>query len=108
MRDNLLGLARFASQVDWADFASEPIGNNILSDRRFILRAGCSDGETAIFWLLLDTNNDPDLTFEDGAYTVEFWEMYGGNRLTATDGTVEGGSLRLTLDAEIVPGALPA
>lgn len=115
MRDNLLGLARFATQIDWANFHSEPIGNNILPDSRAILRAGCSDGDTAIVWLLLDSNADPapafdghsitiNRTFEDGDYTVEFWETYGGNRLASVTATVEGGSLKLTLNAADIPG----
>lgn len=113
LRDNLLGIARFASQVDWANFASRNISNNILVQDRSMLKHGSSDGRTAIVWLLLDTHDHPALvfdgqtvtinrTFEDGAYTVEYWETYAGNRVTTETVTVEGGSLSLMLPA--LPG----
>jgi len=108
LRDNLLGMARFGAQVDWANFASVNINNNILVDDRRILKQGCSDGQTAVVWLLLDTRDDPALvfdgqtmminrTFADGDYTVEFWETYAGNPITSVTVSVENGSLRLTL-----------
>jgi mannan endo-1,4-beta-mannosidase len=110
MRDNLLGLARFASQVDWANFPSQPITSNILIDDRNILRAGASDGRTAIVWLLLDTRGDRqpsfegrtlmiNRTFEDGDYNVQFWETYSGTPMQTVSVTVTGGQLRLELPA---------
>lgn len=108
LRDNLLGIARFAAGIDWARFNSRPIGNNILVDDRNILKQGCSDGSMALVWLLLDTRTAPAPTFDaqtlminrtlaDGAYTVEFWETYEGNPITTVNVTVTGGTLRLTL-----------
>lgn len=110
MRDNLLGLARFAAQIDWANFPSRNLGSNLLIDDRDIIRVGCSDGRTAIIWLLLDTRDGKTPQFEgrtlminrtlaDGDYTVEFWETYTGTPLTRTTVTVTDGQFRLALPA---------
>lgn len=104
LRDNLLGLARFASTIDWAHFDSRSIVFDVRISQRNILKAGCSDGQTAIIWLLLDTRRDQSVSFEDvsvtvsdvladGAYRIEFWETYQGNILTTAEAQVNDGAL---------------
>jgi mannan endo-1,4-beta-mannosidase len=114
LRDNLLGLARFASVVDWSHFPSRNITREI-DVARGILKAGCSDGETAILWLLRDTRRKDapalsgaeiriDGVLENGAYTVALWETYEGVPLTQIDAESVDGALALTLpnlDAEL-------
>ncbi len=108
LRDNLLGLARFASTIDWAHFASRNVSRQIKPDVRWIIPVGCSDGATAIVWLLLDTRQQQagslagtglvlEDVLRDGRYTLEFWETYGGNILSSTAVIVEGGRLQLTI-----------
>ncbi|GAB4454379.1 MAG: hypothetical protein Kow00120_24240 [Anaerolineae bacterium] len=108
LRDNLLGLARFAAGVDWAHFPSRNINPRIKIDRPDILRFGCSDGATAIVWLLRDTRQDDapalagatvtlDGVLADGAYTVAFWETYAGNPLATVTVQVEDGALAVVI-----------
>ncbi len=108
LRDNLLGLARFASTIDWAHFESRNITPDVLISQRNILKAGCSDGETAIIWLLLDTRRDPAVSFEgvnvrvdevlaDSAYHIELWETYQGNLITQIEGSAQDGTLNFDL-----------
>jgi mannan endo-1,4-beta-mannosidase len=108
LRDNLLGLARFASTIDWAHFPSENITNKVLVDRQHILKAACSDGHTAIVWLLRDTQQDATVVLpgaqvtirgvlEDSGYNVEFWETYGGNPLQTVAAQSQDGSLTVTI-----------
>ncbi len=100
LRDNLLGVARFASTIDWAHFNSRNIANNVSVSQRNIIKAASSDGETAVIWLLLDPRRDPTVSFEgvrvtvddvlaNGAYRIEFWETYQGNILTAIEGIAQ-------------------
>ncbi len=108
LRDNLLGLARFASTIDWAHFVSRNVSRQIKPEVRWVIPVGCSDGATAIVWLLLDTRQPEagslagtslvlDGVLRDGRYTLEFWETYGGDILSSTTVAVENGLLRLTL-----------
>mgnify|MGYP001268700399 FL=1 len=108
LRDNLLGLARYASTIDWAQFKSENISRQIKPDTRAVIPVGCSDGHTAVIWLLLDTRRDDadglagvTLTLDDvlaaGEYVIEFWETYEGNILATTHTTVSNGRLSFTI-----------
>ena len=108
LRDNLLGLARFASTIDWAHFSSQNISRLIKPDTRAVIPVGCSDGQTAVAWLLLDTRrNDAealagvdvviDDVLEAGNYTVEFWETYEGSLLGTVTLAVADGDLNLTI-----------
>lgn len=108
MRDNLLGLARVASTIDWANFDSQNINRKIRTDRDHIARIGCSDGQTALVWLLLQTHEDPTVTLPgavitvsevlaEGEYTVEFWETYEGKLLSRLTVQVVNGELAITL-----------
>jgi mannan endo-1,4-beta-mannosidase len=108
LRDNLLGLARFASTVDWASFQSRNISMQIRPDNRLILRAGCSDGQSAMIWLLADRREDPDVqipgttiivrdTFDNGDYLIEYWETYEGNILAEDTVSVTEGTLELVV-----------
>jgi mannan endo-1,4-beta-mannosidase len=95
-RQNLLGLARFATAVDWVNFNSRPI-NGLRLGKPGILKTGCTDGKTALLWLLRDTRleNPPSLSgvhvhipyvLTDGEYQVELWETTHGilfDQLTA-------------------------
>lgn len=110
LRQNLLGLARFASTIDWASFVSRNINPRIRTSDRQIISAGCADERMAIVWLLLDTRRDQMPTFEgasvtisgvlaDGAYTVEFWETYGGEILETSTATAQGGTLAIDIPA---------
>lgn len=106
MRDNLLGLARLAATIDWANFDSRNVGRSLFTNRREILDTGITDGQTALIWLLLDTRNDESVTFagavvsfsdllEPGAYSVEFWETYDGRVLTTMPLTVSAGDVEI-------------
>jgi hypothetical protein len=108
LRDNLLGLARFAATIDWAAFASDNISSQIQLDRRDVFRVGCASDTLGILWLLADTRQDQTVTpvgttltvagvFADGTYTVEYWETYQGSRLTTETVTVTEGVLTLTV-----------
>lgn len=108
LRDNLLALARFASTIDWANFPSRNISAEVQTSRREIIDAACSDGRTAIIWLLLDRRRNQDVTFEnasvtirdvleEGSYTVEFWETYEGYILQTVEARVVDGSLEITI-----------
>jgi mannan endo-1,4-beta-mannosidase len=114
MRDNLLGMARFASTVDWVNFNSRSIAQRLRVDRPGILKTGCGDKHTAIVWLLADKRlqSAPSLDslslkiydiLEDGEYTVEIWETYNGNILDQFLVSVEGRRLQFTLPAFDVP-----
>jgi mannan endo-1,4-beta-mannosidase len=106
LRDNLLGLARVASTIDWANFASENISMRIRPADRLILRAGCSDGRTGLIWLLADRRQSDEVqlpgqavvirdVFEDGSYTLEYWETYSGALLKTEEAGVEDGVLSI-------------
>lgn len=108
MRDNLLGLARVASTLNWADFNSRNVSPDVRASSRSILDVACSDGQTALIWLLLDTRQDETVTFtgtsitirdvlKDGAYQVEFWETYEGNLLHTMEAQVQGGAVEVAL-----------
>lgn len=108
LRDNLLGLARIASTIDWANFASENITQRIRPADRLILRAGCSDGQTGLIWLLADRRQRDDVmisgqavvvrdVFEDGSYTLEYWETYAGELLKTEQVGVEDGVMNIVV-----------
>ncbi|MDX1993656.1 MAG: cellulase family glycosylhydrolase [bacterium] len=108
LRDNLLGMARFAANIDWANFSSENVSQQMRVSERTVFRVGCSDGQRAILWLLADRREDESvsifgktLTLEDvlepGTYTLEYWETYQGNLLSTETITVEGDMLELTI-----------
>jgi hypothetical protein len=108
LRDNLLGLARYASTVDWAHFTSKNISRQIKPDTRAVIPVGCSDGRTVVIWLLLDTRREDAGALEgveiviedvlaDGDYTVEFWETYEGNMIGTATEAAAGGRLSLTI-----------
>ncbi len=107
LRDNLLGMARFASTIDWAHFRSRNINLNMVVDRERIIHAGCSDGATAVIWLLADTRAPQvDVTLPgtvvrlndvlaDGAYIAQFWETYRGDILGDVEARADGGVLEV-------------
>ncbi|MCU0496211.1 MAG: cellulase family glycosylhydrolase [Anaerolineae bacterium] len=108
LRDNLLALARFASTVDWANFASDNISAKMRMSDRSVFRVGCSDGQTAIVWLLADRRRDETVTisgktltinevFTDGDYQVEYWETAQGIMLQRDSLTVSDEMLTLTI-----------
>jgi hypothetical protein len=108
LRDNLLGLARFASTVDWANFAPRNINSEININQSNIISVGCSDGEQALIWLLVDSRDEspPSLpgttvslekVLADGNYTVEFWETYAGNLLEQVETEVRDGLSSITI-----------
>lgn len=108
LRNNLLGLARFASTVDWAHFTSRTITRQMNTGTRAVVPVGCSDGQTIVGWLLLDTRQEDAETLAgvtltitgvlgDGAYTIEFWETYEGRLLETAAATVEAGTLSVTV-----------
>ena len=108
LRDNLLGLARFASTIDWANFPSRNISSRIRPSDRLVLRAGCTDGRTTLIWLLADRRKSQDVTLTgktvqvrdvlpDGTYSVEYWETYAGNVLTSETVSVTAGVLGITV-----------
>lgn len=108
LRDNLLGLARYASTINWADFNSININHRVRSNVRNVIDYGISDGHMALLWLLLDTRNNPELTFEgvtitinevlpDAVYSVEFWETYRGEILHTTEFTAQNGQMSIQL-----------
>ncbi len=102
LRDNLLGLARVASTINWADYASENVTANVSTGTRTVFRSACSNGFTALVWLLADRRTDetvqiPGVTvtindlFEDGAHIVQYWETYAGELLYSEPAyTVDG------------------
>lgn len=108
LRDNLLGLARYASTIDWAHFLSKNVSRQIEPDTRAVVPVGCSDGQTAVIWLLLDTRREEasalagvEVVIEDvladGSYSVEWWETYEGNMISAESAAVENNRLSLTI-----------
>jgi hypothetical protein len=108
LRDNLLGLARFASTIDWADFPAENISADMRMSDRTVFRVGCSDGNTAVIWLLADRRLDDTVTiigktltitgvFNNGEYTLEYWETYIGSRLQTKSATVENEILEVVI-----------
>jgi mannan endo-1,4-beta-mannosidase len=108
MRDNLLGLARVTSTIDWAHFDSENITRQVTVSDRAIIRVGCSDGETALIWLLADRRADQDMQIPgktlmladvlcDGEYSVEYWETYSGDLLGTETVRVENDCVELTI-----------
>ena len=111
LRDNLLGVARFAATVDWARFAPANISRQITIDRPQIIRVGCASEQEALMWLLVDSRqeNPPSLAgvtitlsgiLADGDYQVEFWETYAGNRIEVVETQVSDGLFNVA-----IPGA---
>jgi mannan endo-1,4-beta-mannosidase len=108
LRDNLLALARFAATVDWASFSSDNVSLDVRANTRSVIDSACSDGETAIVWLLVDSRRDESASLggvsveltdvlADGAYTVEYWDTASGSVIESVAATVEGGALTLDL-----------
>ncbi len=109
LRDNLLAIARFATSIDWANFSSENITLRVLLSDRRVYRAACSDGQTGIVWMVADTRDEenagviPGMTvtindvFEDGTYTVQYWDTYMGNILQTEEVTATDEILVLTV-----------
>jgi hypothetical protein len=102
LRDNLLGVARFASTVDWSHFSPRNINQEIAVDQPYIIRVGCAQSSQALIWLLVDSRQDNpptlaearitlDGVLTDGSYTVEFWETYGGELLDQMEVEVSDG-----------------
>lgn len=114
MRDNLLGIARFAATIDWASFASANANRHLKPDTRAAIAIGCADADLLIAWLLLDSSRDDagtlagvtlaiDEALADGAYTVEFWETYEGRVLETGTLTVADGAGSVTMPEAAAP-----
>jgi mannan endo-1,4-beta-mannosidase len=108
LRDNLLGMARFAAAIDWTAFDSRNIVHNIRLSRPGIIKAGCGDRHTAILWLLTDTRVYSAWFWEGltvkvhhvlagGAYTLEVWDTYKGEILAQFSAMVAEGKLNFDL-----------
>ncbi|MBZ0290558.1 MAG: cellulase family glycosylhydrolase, partial [Anaerolineae bacterium] len=111
MRENLLALARFAATLDWANFASRNVSQEVRASARTVIDSACSDGQTAVLWLLVDTRRDESASLEgvtveitgvldDGLYTVEFWETAEGTIVTTMEVGVEDGVMQIALPDE--------
>jgi len=114
LRDNLLGLARFAATIDWGRFNAVNVQNKILGSRRELIDFAISDGSTAVVWLLLDTRLDETVSFADtsltirdvvnpGTYQVEYWDTYSGRVLLTEPLTIAGESVTLILPSVAAP-----
>ncbi len=109
LRDNLLAVARFATAIDWANFASENITRSVTVSDRQILRAGCSDVETGIVWLAADRRTRevqlPGNTvtisaiFPAGEYELTYWDTYRGEVLVSEVATATDGELTFVIPA---------
>jgi hypothetical protein len=110
MRDNLLGVARLASTIDWTTFNSRNVSENVRASKPGILKAGCADGKTALIWLLLDKRVRRSASFsnvdlrikhvvEDGEYVAEVWETYTGTPVASFEVTVEDNIGKFSLPA---------
>lgn len=108
MRDNLLAIARFSATIDWATFDSHNISENIRLGKPGIIKTGCTDGQTAIAWLLVDKRVRKSTALnsiavrmhnivKDGDYEVEVWETYEGEIVSRFAVTVTDGKLSFTL-----------
>ncbi|MFN8527143.1 MAG: cellulase family glycosylhydrolase [Anaerolineae bacterium] len=109
LRQNLLAIARFASTIDWAQFRSENITQRVMVSDRRVLKAGCSDGQTAILWLLADRRNPANTVeipgtvvtinqgFEAGNYRVQYWDTYTGDVLAEEVVSVQEGVFEFTV-----------
>ncbi|MDX2137536.1 MAG: cellulase family glycosylhydrolase [Chloroflexota bacterium] len=107
-RDNLLGMARFATAIDWTKFSSRNINNWIYANDETVLKMGCGDEYRLLLWFLSDRRRSLTGSLEgvradvydvlrDGHYCVEQWETYEGRRIHAERVYVDGGILRFTL-----------
>lgn len=114
LRQNLLGLARFAATLDWAHFAPHNLVANISLSAPGIIKTGCGSSDTAVLWLLRDTrlSTAPNLsgltveltnTLAEGTYQVELWETYEGRKFNELTAAAKGGSLSFTLPTLDVP-----
>jgi hypothetical protein len=110
MRDNLLGMARLAATMDWADFHSRNVALGIRLSKAGIVKAGCADNMRALLWLLVDNRltNPPTLgettirmpnILLDGSYRVELWETYQGVMFNYFSTEVIDGKFVFTLPA---------
>jgi hypothetical protein len=108
MRDNLLGIARFAVHVDWARFESQNITDRIDVMTRGIVKVGCADTRTAIVWLARDTRlaTAPALDHQqvalhaelgDGLYTIRIWNTREGHEIGCIEAEAAHGELRFNL-----------
>ncbi|NJO83121.1 MAG: hypothetical protein HC828_10065 [Blastochloris sp.] len=116
MRDNLLGLARFAAAVDWTHFESRNMTSSIRLSKGGILKAGCADGYTAIVWLLADARLETTPTLggttvyivnalRDGTYCIDVWDTNTGMPITGMIAQVTDGKLAFTLPHFATPPA---
>jgi hypothetical protein len=107
-RDNLLGLARFASGVDWMKLSSRNIDIWIHAHDETVLKVGCGDEYRLVLWFLSDRRRSQAGSLEgvrvqvhdvlrDGYYCVELWETYEGIRIHEERVIVDGGILQFTL-----------
>lgn len=110
MRDNLLGMARFAAAVDWSVFAPRSLVGAIEVDTSGILTFGSASDGVALIWLLADQRlaEVPDLAgvrlavadWPAGRYTVDVWDTYAGRLLTSSTTALDTGSLEVVLPEE--------
>jgi mannan endo-1,4-beta-mannosidase len=106
MRDNLLGLARFAAAVDWTNFDSRNISEQVKVSDEHVIKAACADEQTAIIWLLRNRKTTASLeglevevdgVLNDGAYMVDLWETYQGCEYARLVVMVHDGKLKFTV-----------
>jgi hypothetical protein len=108
MRENLRGMARFAANLNWANFNSRMVTSKIEVNRADIVQTGCADVDMAVLWLLRDTRRADASRFDgmevrlhdtlaDGMYCIEIWETYEGCKLAEFPVAAEGSTLRFTL-----------
>jgi mannan endo-1,4-beta-mannosidase len=112
LRQNLLALARFAANVDWASFDSRNVTRRLHLSDKTIIKAGCADAQQAVLWLLQGENSSNGLdglqvdlngVLKDGAYVVELWETYQGCEFSRLLVMVRGSKLRFTLHLDQMP-----
>jgi mannan endo-1,4-beta-mannosidase len=114
MRDNLLGMARFAAQVDWAHFESKNVSEKIHLNVPGIMKVGCADPQMALLWLASDTrlSRPPALdavrveieaNFVDGLYEVSLWNTREGLGITSLKAAAAHGRIDFTIPALLEP-----
>ncbi|MBZ0321185.1 MAG: cellulase family glycosylhydrolase [Anaerolineae bacterium] len=106
LRKNLLGLSKFAENVDWANFDSRPL--TIQTDADSIISTGCGDAHIAMAWLLKDTRQKGQVALDnlpitilnewnEGLYLIEFWDTYAGTCIAAAVENASIGQLAFIL-----------
>jgi hypothetical protein len=110
MRDNLLGMARFAAHVDWTQFESKNVSERIELTARNVVKVGCADANTAILWLARDMRlvRPPMLdlvgvsvqaNLNDGAYSVSIWNTLEGHSIATLQAEAQHGGISFTIPA---------